>query len=252
MNRKYMIIAIIAIVIIIAALFTFSNSSPGSGVSINTNALEERGVLNVEGTSQEASDGYYKTGESDTNTILVNNSGILKIKNSIVNKTGDTQTSGDDADFYGVNSAILVKDSSTLTIENVEIVTDSEGSNGIFVTNTNTNQGGDPQGGGTPPDGGEPPAGGAPPDDMKKTDKESNGTKAVIKNVKITTYKDKSRGLDATFGGIIEAENVEINTNGNSCAAIATDRGEGNITVKNSNINTGVDQKSGRGSPLIY
>ena len=247
-----MIIAIIAIVIIIAALFTFSNSSPGSGVSINTNALEERGVLNVEGTSQEASDGYYKTGESDTNTILVNNSGILKIKNSIVNKTGDTQTSGDDADFYGVNSAILVKDSSTLTIENVEIVTDSEGSNGIFVTNTNTNQGGDPQGGGTPPDGGEPPAGGAPPDDMKKTDKESNGTKAVIKNVKITTYKDKSRGLDATFGGIIEAENVEINTNGNSCAAIATDRGEGNITVKNSNINTGVDQKSGRGSPLIY
>lgn len=241
-----MIIAIIAIVIIIAALFTFSNSSPGSGVSINTNALEERGVLNVEDTSQEASDGYYKTSESDTNTILVNNSGILKIKNSIVNKTGDTQTSGDDADFYGVNSAILVKDSSTLTIENVEIVTDSEGSNGIFVTNTNTNQGGDPQGGGTPPDGG------APPDDMKKTDKESNGTKAVIKNVKITTYKDKSRGLDATFGGIIEAENIEINTNGNSCAAIATDRGEGNITVKNSNINTGVDQKSGRGSPLIY
>ena len=94
------------------------------------------------------------------------------------------------------------------------------------VTNTNTNQGGD-QPGGTPSEGG------APPDGMKKTDKDSNETKAVIKNVKITTYQDKSRGLDATFGGIIEAENVEINTNGNSCAAIATDRGEGNITVKN-------------------
>ena len=245
MNKKYLIIAIIAIVIIIAALFTFTNSSPGSGVSINTNALEDRGVLNVENTSQEVTDGYYETSTSDTNTILVNNSGILKIINSIVNKTGDTQTSGDDADFYGVNSAVLVKDSSTLTIENVEIVTNSKGSNGIFVTNTNTNQGGD-QPGGTPSEGG------APPDGMKKTDKESNETKAVIKNVKITTYQDKSRGLDATFGGIIEAENVEINTNGNSCAAIATDRGEGNITVKNSNINTGVDQKSGRGSPLIY
>ena len=83
MNKKYLIIAIIAIVIIIAALFTFTNSSPGSGVSINTNALEDRGVLNVENTSQEVTDGYYETSTSDTNTILVNNSGILKIINSI-------------------------------------------------------------------------------------------------------------------------------------------------------------------------
>ena len=249
MNRKYLIIVIIAIAIIFAALFTFTNSNQGSDVSIDANALEKRGALSVEETSQEVSDGYYETSESDTNTILVNNSGTLKITNSIVNKTGDTKTSGDDADFYGVNSAVLVKDSSTITIENTEIVTNSKGSNGIFVTNTNTEQGGSPQGGdgGTPPD-----DGGSPPDKLKKTDKQSNHTKAIVKNVKITTYKDKSRGLDATFGGIIEAENVEINTNGNSCAAIATDRGEGNITVKNSIINTGVDQKSGRGSPLIY
>ena len=249
MNRKYLIIAIIAIVIVIAALFTFTNSSQSGGVSVDANALEERGVLDVEADSQDVSNGYYETSESDTNTVLVNNSAILKLTNSIVNKTGDTQTSGDDADFFGVNSAILVKDSSQLTIENVEIVTNSKGSNGIFVTNTNTEQGGSPEGG----DGGTPPSeGGSPPDSMGKDDKESNQTKAVIKNVKITTYQDKSRGLDATFGGIIEAENVEIYTNGNSCAAIATDRGEGNITVKNSNINTGVDQKSGRGSPLIY
>ena len=249
MNRKYLIIVIIAIAIIFAALFTFTNSNQGSDVSIDANALEKRGALSVEETSQEVSDGYYETSESDTNTILVNNSGTLKITNSIVNKTGDTKTSGYDADFYGVNSAVLVKDSSTITIENTEIVTNSKGSNGIFVTNTNTEQGGSPQGGdgGTPPD-----DGGSPPDKLKKTDKQSNHTKAIVKNVKITTYKDKSRGLDATFGGIIEAENVEINTNGNSCAAIATDRGEGNITVKNSIINTGVDQKSGRGSPLIY
>ena len=248
MDKKYLIIAIIAIIIIIAAFFTFTNSSQSSGVSIDANALEECGVLDVENNTQDANNGFYETNSSDKNTVLVNNSGILKITNSIINKTGDTQSSGDDADFYGINSAVLVKDSSQLTIENVEIFTNSTGSNGIFVTNTNTEQGQSPQGG----EGGTPPDGGTPPEPKDKTDKESNQTKAIVKNVKIITYKDKSRGLDATFGGIIEADNVEIYTNGNSCAAIATDRGEGNITVRNSNINTGVDEKSGHGSPLIY
>jgi hypothetical protein len=70
--------------------------------------------------------------------------------------------------------------------------------------------------------------------------------------VKITTHSDKSRGLDATYKGIINAENVIINTDGQSCAALATDRGEGEVHVKNSEINTGVSKDSGRGSPLIY
>ena len=77
-------------------------------------------------------------------------------------------------------------------------------------------------------------------------------TEVNINNVKITTHADKSRGLDATYSGIINAENVEINTDGQSCAALATDRGEGQVHVKNSNINTGVSKTSGRGSPLIY
>ena len=46
------------------------------------------------------------------------------------------------------------------------------------------------------------------------------------------------------------AENVIISTDGQSCAALATDRGEGQVHVKNSNINTGVSKASGRGCPL--
>jgi hypothetical protein len=45
---------------------------------------------------------------------------------------------------------------------------------------------------------------------------------------------------------------VVIKTDGQSCAALATDRGEGEVHVKNSDINTGVSKDSGRGSPLIY
>ena len=232
---------------------------------------------------------------SDLNSILVTNNGKLTIKDSLVNKTGDTATSGDDADFYGVNSAILVNTNGTLDISNVEINTNSKGSNGIFVTNSEASASTSPQGGSSegsqPPeaaggnssqggDGGQPPeatgnggdnsqggAGGQPPEmpsgegsqapgngggDPSGASDVSGNTEATIKNVKITTHSDKSRGLDATYKGKINAENVVINTDGQSCAALATDRGEGEVHVKNSEINTGVSKTSGRGSPLIY
>ncbi len=252
MNKKYILIAIIAVILLaIVGFFAFSGNNvstiSGTGVAVDANALTEKGTLSMESETQDVSNGFFSTDESDVNSIFVNNSGILKLSNSIINKTGDTATSGDDADFYGVNSAVLVKDSSQLTIENCEIITDSKGSNAIFVTNTDSgqSQGGSPgEGGGDAPE--------KPPEALNKDAQGTDTTKATISNVKITTHQDKSRGLDATFGGVIEAENVEINTDGGSCAAVATDRGEGNITVENSILNTGVSKDSGRGSPLIY
>ena len=283
MNRKYLI-AIIAIIIICACAFTLinSNNSGNSQISIDASALEDRGNIVVDSKSLDESNGYYHTDSADVNAILVKNSGNLKLANSIINKTCDTATTGDDADFYGVNSAILVNTNATLDISNVEITTNSKGSNGIFVTNADSSstsssdlaqdsQGGQPpeapngQGGGN---GGQPPEttgneggnGGQPPEAPNgQGGGESPGqssiegtTEATIKNVKITTHSDKSRGLDATYNGIINAENVIINTDGQSCAALATDRGEGQVHVKNSEINTGVSKSSGRGSPLIY
>lgn len=252
MNRK-VIVALIAIVAIIGVgAFVFSNSSSDT-ISIDANALEDRGSLVVDSENLDEINGLYHTDTGDENGILIKNSGILKLVNSIINKTGDTQTSGDDADFYGINSAILVNTNGTLDISNVEIETNSKGSNGIFVTNadSSTSSGTSQEGsGGQPPEatggeGGQAPSGG-------ETSSVSGNTQATIKNVKITTHSDKSRGLDATYAGKIIADNVIINTDGQSCAALATDRGEGEVTVSNSQINTGVSKDSGRGSPLIY
>ena len=78
----------------------------------------------------------------------------------------------------------------------------------------------------------------------------STGTdsKIYISDSTITTEgESSSRGLDATYGGYIEADNVKISTKGGSCAALATDRGEGTIIAKNSNFET-----NGAGSPVIY
>ena len=298
MNKKYLIAAIAIVIIIGVGAFAFSNtgntSSGGASVNVDANALEDMGNLVMNASEETKEKGLISASTSDLNSVLVTNNGKLTLKDSIVNKTGDTATSGDDADFYGVNSAVLVNTNGSLDISNVEINTNSKGSNGIFVTNSeastsssggDASQGGAPDAaggnasqnaGGQPPeaagngsqqggDGGQPPEmpsgegsgeGGQAPGngggDPSGASDVSGNTEATIKNVKITTHSDKSRGLDATYKGKINAENVEINTDGQSCAALATDRGEGEVHVKNSLINTGVSKDSGRGSPLIY
>lgn len=282
MNRRKKTAAIIVFFLVLfGGLYFLSNQGSNITTNIAADALEDRGSLVVDGESLVEDNGFYHTDTSDNNTILVKNGGSLKLSNSILNKTGDTQTSGDDADFYGVNSAFLVNTNGTIDISNVEINTNSKGSNGIFVTNAEASGTGDSQGsggdgqggaGGQPPEaaggdaqggaGGQPPEasgsnpssgdGGQAPQANPGQSTVSGTTSANINNVKITTHSDKSRGLDATYGGIINAENVVINTDGQSCAALATDRGEGEVHVKNSDINTGVSKTSGRGSPLVY
>lgn len=256
MNPKYLIAVIAILIIICAGAFALTNSGNTGSISIDANALEDRGNITVDSESLDESKGLYHTDSADANSILVKNGGVLKLADSIINKTGDTATSGDDADFYGVNSAILVNTNATLDISNVEINTDSKGSNGIFVTNAEASTSGSSGDAGQGAEGGQPPEangnGGQGGGEQPGASTVEGNTQATIKNVKITTHSDKSRGLDATYNGIINAENVIINTDGQSCAALATDRGEGQVHVKNSQINTGVSKDSGRGSPLIY
>ena len=292
MNKKILIAAIAIILLICAGAFAFTNMQSGNGASINVdaNALEDKGTLVVDSEDVSQDNALYTSSSSDENAVLVKNNGVLKLTNSIINKTGDTQSSEDDSGFYGTNSAVLTKTNGSLDISNVKITTNSKGSNGIFVTNSDGSgssfsdnvlldgnglgeSSASPNGssGGTPPempDGGNGSSGGAPPEMPDGGNGGSNGgdssamqsnqdsvngtTEANIQNVEITTYCDKSRGLDVTYNGIINAKNVIINTNGQSCAALATDRGEGQVHVSNSVLNTGVSKESGRGSPIIY
>lgn len=53
--------------------------------------------------------------------------------------------------------------------------------------------------------------------------------------------------MDATYGGTIVGKNLKVTTQGASSAALATDRGEGSVTVDHSTLET-----NGKGSPVIY
>lgn len=109
-----------------------------------------------------------------------------------VNKTGSS-SAGDEADFYGDNSAIFATDKATLTLKNITVNTNGKHANAVFSY--------------------------------------GSGTTVNISDSKIKTEGDCSGGLMTTGGGTMNATNLDIYTTGNSSAAIRSDRGGGTVNV---------------------
>lgn len=121
----------------------------------------------------------------------------------------------DNYNFYGINSAVLATgEGSIIILEDCTVKTDAEFANAIFATNKASIQ---------------------------------------IKNIIITTKQNSSRGLFATMAGKINAEGIiSIKTTGAHCAALATDRGGGDVIVKGISTAKCYVQTFGDGSPCIY
>lgn len=170
--------------------------------------VETSGVYTVDGTTETKSDKTIESTEENVSSILVTNEGNLTISDSTITKTGDS-SSEETSNFTGLNATVLAEDGSTISISDSDITTAAKGSNAIFST--------------------------------------GDGSEIIVNGVTIYTTEDSSRGLDATYDGTIIATNVDITTEGAHCAGIATDRGEGTITVSESIVST-----SGEGSPAIY
>lgn len=124
-----------------------------------------------------------------------------------VTKTGDSE--GDEADFYGENAAIFATEEGTLTIKDSLIETNGTHANAVFSY--------------------------------------GEGTVVNIADSVIETVGNCSGGLMTTGGGTMNAENLTINTSGNSSAAIRSDRGGGTVTVTK-----GYYKTTGTGSPVVY
>ena len=191
--------------IILTALFTFGfifitnkcflNSNSNGGFNNNgNNNVSYSGVKEIT-SDEDISSGEYSSSNADENAILISG-GKSTISDVSVNKTGDS-SEGDNSSFYGINSGIVAKDGANVTIKNAIINTDANGANGVFsyggnATTNNSN---------------------------------SDNTIININDSKIITNKDNSGGIMTTGGGIMNATNLEITTNGTSSAAIRSDRG---------------------------
>lgn len=204
----YAVINVIGTILLVCALVLSSNALLFNNASSNnTSQITTEGVVDVS-DSQVLSNKTLSATSSDESAIVVNNGGSLNATGLTISKSGDSSNT-ENSEFYGLNAAVLVQKESEATIKNTTIKTSATGANAIFSTGENAT--------------------------------------LNVNNTKITTTGDSSRGLDATYGGTINANKVTITTSGQHCAAVATDRGEGTVTVKNSILNT-----NGKGSPCVY
>ena len=166
------------------------------------------GVYTVDGEEKTSKEEDFESNSEDENAVLVTGKGTLTMTGATLSKTGDT-SSADESNFYAVNAIFAVADHSTATLGDATLESEADGSNAVFAT--------------------------------------GEASKITADNLTIQTKGDSSRGLDATYGGTIEATNVDITTEGAHCAPIATDRGEGTIVVEGGTLSA-----AGEGSPCIY
>ena len=166
----------------------------------------------IDGESKTYDSGTYASTAEDECVFLVINGGTLTLNNATITKSGDgtAYSSGDYYNFYGCNSAVVVLGSgSSATLNNCTITTAADYANAVFASDDGT---------------------------------------ITVNTLTITTSEDGSRGLYATYDGTITAADVSITTTGAHCAALATDRGGGTVTVTGTNTLS----TAGDGSPNIY
>lgn len=147
--------------------------------------------------------------KSNQSAILIQDKGALTGENLTIVKGDGKSTSEEKSNFTGINAAVLAESASSSTLNGCTVYTAAEGSNAVFA--------------------------------------HGKEAKVTINNMVIETKKNSSRGLDATYGGTIIADGISITTNGAHCAALATDRGEGTVSVNHCRAQT-----AGDGSPGIY
>lgn len=224
------LLVIIVVVLVTTLIMNSGNNNGGTGDNYSSEvqnselsagsvasefdrvAVTYKGAYVVDGVEATIGSGVYESSKDDEVVFLVINGGSLVIDGDVtIKKTGssDFDGRGDLYSFYGVNSAIVVVgDGSSATINGAKIETSVAGANAVVAT---------------------------------------NGGAVGISDTKISTTKDSSRGLHATYGGTIEASGVTIDTKGQSCAALATDRGAGSVSATDMKLST-----AGAGSPLVY
>lgn len=187
---------------------------PGSSSSAD---IDYKGAVEI--TSSDSQSGQkYNSSTADESALLISTSDEVTITNPTVNKTGDSD-GGDNCNFYGLNATVLVKDGSNTTITGGTITSDADGANGVFCYGGNGGQNGTA----------------------------GDGTTLTIRDTVIKTTGDGSGGIMTTGGGITYAYDLDIDTSGQSSAAIRTDRGGGNVY-----IDGGTYTSNGLGSPAIY
>jgi hypothetical protein len=150
----------------------------------------------------------YSSSGDDENALRVD--GVTASLDGItVEKTGGESSNTENGDFYGANAGLLALNGATVDITNATVNTSAVNGNGVFSY--------------------------------------GEGTTVNVSDTTIRTTENNSGGIQTTGGGTMNASNLDVETQGNSAAAIRSDRGGGTVTVDGGNYVT-----NGTGSPAVY
>lgn len=202
---------------------TFGDDNTITSISLSSTekgngAMEEPGSSGSADTGTGATTITEDKQESDVSYISQNtDENALRVEGSVtysgtalsIQKTSGDTSNTESSDFYGLNAGFLSLDGASATLTDSIITTSAQGANGIFAYGSNTN--------------------------------------VTVSNTSITTSADNSGGINVTGEASIQASNLNIETNGQSSAAIRSDRGGGTL-----NVTQGTYTTNGTGSPAVY
>ncbi len=138
--------------------------------------------------------------EENMSVIQVSKGSSYELKNSTISKKGGATTDEESSNNFGLNSAFIVKDGSTVTLNKLNIETTTKSAQGFFATGINTN--------------------------------------GELSEITINTKADKSNALVVANSSNVNIENSNLNTKGQDSHGIKVINSESNLSVTNTTINT--------------
>jgi hypothetical protein len=157
----------------------------------------QTGVVTQNGGSASYSGQTYAATQTDQSTIYALNSGALTLVDCIMTKTGDASDVNQSSQ-YGTNAGVLAASHGTVVIVGGSVTTTASGGNGLFAT--------------------------------------GSGSAISMSNGAISAVGGGAHGVDATYGGSVTLNQVDVYTDGSNSSALATDFGGGTVTVTGGTI----------------
>jgi hypothetical protein len=190
-----------------AVSITVKNLNAGGGFGGSDEVTNGTAVTTITEDTEEAGGTYTSTGD-DENALRVDGASAV-LTDLTIEKTAGASSNTENGDFYGQNAAFLALNGAQVQISGATVNTSAANGNGIFSY--------------------------------------GEGTVVTISDSVIRTTENNSGGIQTTGGGTMIASNLDIQTEGNSAAAIRSDRGGGTVQVTGGTYVT-----NGTGSPAIY
>lgn len=181
---------------------------PGGQMGQGSGEVEQGTAATTIDTDGTYTDETYTSEGDDENALRVDGAAAT-LDGVTVKKTAGNTSSTENGDFYGMNAGLLATDSADVTIKNATVNTSAQNGNGIFAY--------------------------------------GSGTKVSVSDSTIKTTADNSGGIMTTGGASLSASNVTVETDGNSAAAIRSDRGGGTVSVTGGSFTS-----NGANSPAVY